>query len=213
MNIDKYINQIKVLIPMVSGFVYNAQKWQQLSVDHKILVSDFEDTYISRADVIKEFNNYYSGNGDCVKAFLLTMIWGFGDTGYGTYRTNSYLANAENKQIIKDSVDAVKKKDLKFAFDNLTKIKGLGVSYITKVLYFSTKGAGIKEYALIFDIRVANALVKLTSPPYIADIVKVYPSSKFEDYQNYNTLIHKLAKQHHVEPDSIELFLFDQKFT
>lgn len=197
---------------MAQGFKYSTKTWQQLSIEHKILVSDFQDTYVSRADVIKAFNNYYSGNGDYMRAFLLTMIWGFGKTGYGTYRTNSYLSNAENKRIIKDSIDAVKKNDLKFAFDNLTKIKGLGVSYITKVIYFATRGAGIQDYALIFDIRVAHSLVRLSASNDVYEIVTVSPTTKFEDYMKYNTLLHRLAKQYEVEAEAIELFLFKQEF-
>lgn len=197
---------------MAMGFTYNTKNWQQLSVEHKILISDYDDAFISRSDVVMAYNNYYSGHGDYIRAFLLTMVWGFGNTGYGTYRTNSFLSDTKNTLIIKDSIEAVRSNNLKFAYDNLTKIKGLGVSYITKVLYFATRGAGIQDYALIFDIRVANSLVRLSASNDVYEIVKVSPTSKFEDYQKYNMLIHQSAKQYGVEADAIELFLFKQSF-
>lgn len=212
MNIEKYINQIQELKPMASGFMYNTKTWQKLSVEHKILVSDFEDTYISRADVIKAFNSYYLGNGDYMRAFLLTMIWGFEDTGYGAYRTNLYLSTETNTELIRQSIDNAGENNLKISYILLKKIKGLGVSYITKVLYFATRGAGIKDYALVFDNRVAQSLVRLFASNDIYKLVNISPSSKFEDYQMYNKLIHQFAKQYEVEADVIELFLFNRSF-
>ena len=197
---------------MAMGFMYYTKKWHQLSAEHKILISDNDDAFISRSDVVMAYNDYYSGHGDYIRAFLLTMVWGFGNTGYGTYRTNSFLSDTENRLIIKDSIEAVRSNNLKFAFDNLKKIKGLGVSYITKVLYFATRGAGIQDYALIFDIRVAHSLVRLSASNDVYEIVKVSPTTKFEDYMKYNTLLHRLAKQYEVEAEAIELFLFKQEF-
>ena len=213
MNLEKYINQIEQLKPMATGFKYNTKVLQKLSGEHKLFISDFEDKYVSRADVIKAFEDYYSGNGNYMRAFLLTMIWGFADTGYGTHRTNMYVTNLESNKLIKDAIDAVKNKNLKSAFNNLMKIKGLGVSYSTKILHFATKASGDKEYALIYDIRVASALVQLTTPSHIFEIVNVYPSPKFDNYQKYNQLIHRLAHQYNLEPDAIEVFLFEQKFS
>jgi hypothetical protein len=212
MELEIYIDQIRQLKPIATGFMYNEKIWQKLSRKHKILVSDFENEIVSRSDVTKAFEDYYTGNGNYLRAFLLTMIWGFADTGYGTHRTNNYITNTENTNLIKSAIDAVPNSDLKKAFNNLMKIKGLGVSYITKVLHFATKATGIKEYALIYDIRVAKSLIKLTVPNYIFEIVDVYPSTKFADYQKYNKLIHRLAQEHNLEPDAIELFLFEQKF-
>lgn len=212
MNLDKYINQIRGLKPMAQEFNYNAKKWQQLSSEHKILVSDFEDIYISRDDVVKVFNNYYFGNSDYMRAFLLTMIWGFGDTGYGTFRTNNFISTPANTELIKQSIDSARVNDLERAYNLLKKIKGLGVSYISKVLYFATRGAGIQDYALIFDNRVAQSLVRLFAGNDIYRLVNISPSSKFEDYQTYNKIIHQFAKQYEVEADVIELFLFNRSF-
>lgn len=197
---------------MAQGFKYNETKWQQLSSENKILVSDFENKNISRDDVVKAFNNYYSGNGDYMSAFLLTMIWGFGDTGYGAFRTNNFISTAENLQLIKRGIDLAKEDNLEIAFQSLMKIRGLGISYATKVLYFATRAAHKQDYAIIFDNRVAQSLVRLYANNEIAAILNVSPSSKFEDYQKYNMLIHQAAKQFGVEADAIELFLFNQSF-
>ena len=212
-NLDKHYTHISKLNPLIdSKFVYNSTRWSKLLPRYKKLVSDFEDKSISRADVVKAYKNYYSNKGDAIRAFMLTMVWGFSDTGYGTHRTNTYISKPINITLIKQAIAAVKQNDLKSAFNDLKKIEGLGVSYITKVLYFATRGAQHSNYALIYDIRVASALVQLTTPKEIFDIVSINPSSKFEDYEKYNTLIHCLAKKYKLEAESIEMFLFNQQF-
>ena len=211
--LNNHIAQISKLKPLSdSKFVYDSSRWSKLIPMYKRLISDFEDKSISRAEVINTYKEYYSKQGDAMRAFMLTMVWGFADTGYGTHRTNNYISEPSNVVLIKKAIDAVKKNDLKSAFNDLKKIKGLGVSYITKILYFATRGAQQLNYALIYDIRVASSLVKLTTPNEIFEIVSINPSSKFLDYEKYNTLIHSLASKHKIEAESIEMFLFNQEF-
>lgn len=212
MNLEKYINRIEALEPMAAGFMYRVKTWNKLSLPHQLLIKDFEGKQITRSDVIKEYELYFRYGKSVLKPFLLTMIWGFSDTGYGTHRTNNYLATADNVEKIKQSLDAVKKEDIKTAFKTLKSIKGLGVSYLTKVLYFASKAAGLKNYSLIYDIRVASSLVQLNSPKQIFEIVSVNPSSKYNNYSKYNRLMHELAIKYKVEADAIELFLFKKDF-
>jgi endonuclease III-like uncharacterized protein len=141
------------------------------------------------------------------------MVWGFADTGYGTHRTNKYISNNDNIFKIKTALDFIHENgqdSLKNAFKKLKEIEGLGVSYLTKILYFATRAKCLDNYALIFDIRVAAALIKITTPKEINEIVNVGPSSKFTDYQKFNTLIHKLAKDNKDEADQMEMYLFNQ---
>lgn len=211
-DLGKYIEQIKQLEPLATGFMYNANTWSKLSEPHKLLIKDFEDRIVTRADIINAYETYCKEGTDVMRPFLLTMVWGFSDTGYGTHRTNNYITNPENIDLIKQGIDAAQRNNFKTAFKALKQIKGLGVSYLTKVLYFASKGAGIKNYALIYDIRVASSLIQLTTPREIFEIVSINPSSKYEDFAKYNKLVHELAAKHNVEADAIELFLFEQKF-
>ena len=211
MNLDKYKKDILSFKSKVasSGCKYNAETWSKLSAPHKKLIADFKEKTITRAHVIKAYEDYYKNGKDVLRPFLLTMIWGFSDTGYGTYRTNKYIVSKDNLKLIKESVDAVKLNDIETAFAKLKKIKGLGISYISKVLYFASKAAGNKDYVLIFDIRVARSLININTDKDVADLVNIYPSSKHEDYNKYNKLMHVVAKKYKVDADVIELFLFD----
>ncbi len=211
-DLDKYIEQIRQLEPMATGFEYKTQKWNKLSPTYRLLIEDFEGKWITRADVIKAYEKYYQGGTNLMIPFLLTMVWGFADTGYGTHRTNNYISNPKNVDLIKQGIHAAQSNNFKTAFKTLKQIKGLGVSYLTKVLYFASKGAGIKNYALIYDIRVASSLIQLTTPKEIFEIVSINPSSKYEHYAKYNQLVHELATNYSVEADVIELFLFNKNF-
>jgi hypothetical protein len=210
---DQQINSIKKLKPLIdSKFVYKKERWTSLNSDYKYLIQEFEDKEISRIDVINAYKDYYTDNSKgFMKAFLLTMVWGFADTGYGTHRTNNYIASNDNIKKIRKALDFIGKNEqdsLKNGFNELKRIKGLGVSYLTKILYFATRSKNIDDYALIFDIRVAAALVKLTTPKEIYEIVTIGPSSKFTNYQKFNGLIHRLAKDNQIEAEQLEMYLF-----
>jgi len=210
---QEHINIIKDLKPMEVGFEYKTSAWRNLTDEHKALVKDFEEKKVYRKDIIQAYQAYYEKKVDVLKPFLLTMIWGYADTGYGNYRTNKYLVSKEGidqTDSIKNAIDLAQAYKIKEAYKTLNQIKGLSISFISKVLYFATKAADEnKEYALVFDIRVASSLIKLTTPKEVFDIVTVYPSAKYDDYAKYNAFIHQLAKTNNLEADAIELFLFD----
>jgi hypothetical protein len=192
-----------------SKFRYETRRWKELN--HRDQISDFEDREISRNDVLLAFQAYFSNQTDFIRPFLLTMIWGFSNAGYGTYRTNLYLSSEENKILIKKGINEMAHRNLKSAFKTLLKIPGLNISYLSKILYFAGKAAGIQDYPLIFDIRVSRALVKLVHPD-LSNFLEILPSKKFEDYEKFNSFIHALAKKHDLEADALELFFFDGQF-
>ncbi|MEX2484160.1 MAG: hypothetical protein WED10_06365 [Brumimicrobium sp.] len=210
--IENYISQIKSIKNEHSAFDYKTSVWSKLNQELKKEVKDFENKSISRSQVLKAYKDYFNTNGNIIRPFLLTMIWGFSDNGYGTYRTNKYLTNPENHKLIKTAFEAVNNEEIEKAFKALKKIEGLGISYISKILYFAGRAKGIKNYPLIYDIRVARSLLLLSTPKEVVELVEVYPSSKFKDYNKFNEMIHGWAKKYNLKAECIEIFLFDQKF-
>lgn len=212
--IFKYQNQIQQLKPLQdSGFIYNPKRWSKLNTEAKKLVAAHENKIINRKEVIDAFKQYYQGEVNYLYPFTLTMLWGFADTGYGTFRTNKYLSSEQNTNIIISAFIAIQENDIKKAYELFMQIKGLNISYISKLLYFGTRAMGYKEYALIFDIRVARSLVKLLDPEgNIAGLLDISPSNKYKDFYKYNVLMHSWAKDLNVEAENIEMFLFDGDF-
>jgi len=103
----------------------------------------------------------------------------------------------------------VKEENIQQAYKILKSIKGLNISYISKLLYFSTRALGHSDYFLIFDIRVARSLIRLSCPPTLVNLIDVKPSDKFEHYSQYNVQMHQLAQQHKVSAEALEMYLAD----
>lgn len=82
-------------------------------------------------------------------------------------------------------------------------------------MYFASKGlSDNKECYLIYDIRVARALVKMTCPAEIYEIIEVMPSDKFSHYKKYNEMLYRIASENDIEADALEMFLFEyDKYT
>lgn len=206
-----YISHIKELKPMEQSFVYSSQKWKLLDKNFKELLSDFVNKEISRLEIIKSYRDYFSGKSEAVKPFLMTLIWGYANTGYGYSRTKPLIKRSVFKNII-SAIDELKEDKIEIAFEKLQSIKGLGISFISKILYFSSKALEREDYQLIFDSRVASSLLKLSVGEELSKLFKLTPSDKFEDYEDYNKLMHNMAKENSLEADSIEMFFYEQKF-
>lgn len=213
MKINIYKEVIQNLKPLIeSKFKYDTARWRHLNNEFSTSITHFENQDISRQDVINSYKDFYDSKTEWETPFLLTMVWGFGDTGYGTYRTNSYLSKESNHLLIKEALQAVYNLELEKAYHKLKNIHGLNISYISKILYFATRACNYKEYALIFDIRVARSLIELTTVPEIFEIVEITPSSKFRHFMMYNRLMHKYSEELDVSAECLEVFLFEQRF-
>ena len=213
---EQQLNIQKLNPNLDSKFKYNTDRWTKLNERYKTEIRDFENKDVTRQNIIECYQDYFTGKSESfIKPFLLTMVWGFSDTGYGTHRTNTYLSNDVSIKLIEESIQLIKKgepKCIEKAFKTLKKIKGLGISYSTKVLYFATKAKGISEYSLIFDIRVAASLIMLSAPKELYSIVTIQPSSKYNDYKRFNDVMHATAYKYSVSAEQLEMYLFNQDF-
>ncbi len=210
-NLIPHIDEIKELNPPKQSSKYSPHTWRLLNEKHKLFLKGFIENSITREDIISSYKDYYKGKTDFVQPFLLTMLWGFGTNGYGAYRTNGYLSE-ENIPLVQKALEDLKHGNVEMAYINLMKINGLSISYVSKVLYFGTRALGIKEYSLIFDIRVARALVRIEAGKEIENILNITPSDKYQDYVSYNKLIHKWAMDLNLDAEAVEMYLFDLKF-
>jgi hypothetical protein len=210
MNLQDHIPAIQALQPQTaSAFTYDTHRWIKLL--NQEVVEDFANQLISRENVLEAFRAYQSGQCSYLRPFMLTMIWGFADNGYGTHRTNLYIGSEANLHQIEAAIKSAMNGDIQSAFKALQKIKGLGISYISKVLYFATKASNNPNYALIFDIRVARALVMLSSPLPYTEILEISPSGKYKAYKIYNEMMHRLAEENGISADALEMYLFELK--
>lgn len=206
--IGTYIEAIKTLDPTPNnqGFKFVLKNWRNSFDDEGLLekVAHLDGVAITRSMVIEKFREE-----DALLAFLYAMIWGFTETGYGAFRTNNYMVEANRLTIFK-GINAAKNGKYKEAFKTLYEIKGLGISYVSKILYFAGKATNSADYPLIFDNRVAHSLVAIQSKE-IAELLSISPKVKWETYDSYNKMLHRWGNEYKIEADWIELFLFNLK--
>lgn len=210
-DIEEYLEIIKKLEPLNnSKFKYNGLRWRYLNGNLKNSVIRYLDKEISRQNIIDSFKEYFKGKIDVETPFTLTMIWGFSETGYGTFRTNKYLSHEGNKQLVVKALQYIRNNDLENGYKTFKQVKGLGISYISKLMYFATRALpNCEEYCLIYDIRVARTLLKISCPKEIYEILQVSPSDKYEHYMSYNEMLHRISKNNNIDADALEMFLFD----
>ena len=98
MDISTHMSSIKYLNPLKdSGIKFDALRWGNLNNEYKNYIAEHQDKFISRQIVIESYVKFYIGEHPWETPFLLTMIWGFGNAGYGTHRTNLYLSTEKNQ--------------------------------------------------------------------------------------------------------------------
>lgn len=99
-------------------------------------------------------------------SFLLDLLWGYG-TGKG--RAHSAVCKMlQDPQIgwhLAKGRSAVAAGDYRQAFEAYNSIQGMGMSFVSKVMYFESRAARSHDYVPIFDDRVARKLFQLAIDP------------------------------------------------
>lgn len=214
-NLEKFKTEIQGLAPLDGSIMYSPEKWEKAFENKKSLLNcaaHLAGKQISRKTIIQQYKKYYKHTGyDFKTPFLYTMIWGY-NSNYGPHRTYEIIKYKGNFDLIEQAIVSMKTNDLDSAFKYLRNVKGLGISYLSKILYFAGKARSSTNYPLIFDIRVATALVSLSSGGSLDSLLKVTPSDNLKSYIAYNKLIHDWALELDADADQVEFFLFEQKF-
>ncbi len=162
--------------------------------------------YPKSAEVItiNRFDLYSSSN---MEEFVLkTLMWGYPTKGRGNNINNllkpdnfinliAILKEYQNSEIT-----------LEILQKNLNKIKGLGLSTMTKFTHFlNTKINGNR--ALILDNQIIEAINTKRYEEFRA-LEGISYDNAVKKYQVYTEIIEKLTREMNVSPDQVEMFLF-----
>ncbi len=182
--IKEYLENILAVDVNQQSNVFNYERWLKGIPNVEALQSfeKFHNSKITRKLVIEEFDSYFldTRNNDVVKPFLLSMIWGYEGSGYGTFRTLKYFDDPGLAIKLKDALFYVSNKNIEGAFNELNKVKYLSTSFASKVLYFAAKAKKIEDYPLIFDMRAATGMVTLASSNAITQMVAITPKKGWQ---------------------------------
>ncbi len=114
---------------------------------------------LARADVAKFGASAADGAEEALMAFVATMVWGFGRTGYGVFRTDRILAvNKDAAAKLRHVAQVVRNDGPVEGFRmmaNDDRLKWLGPAFGTKYLHFCSTP---DKPALILDDLVATWL-------------------------------------------------------
>lgn len=151
---------------------------------------------ISRDDIKK--------TSDTKKKIVKILMWGY--PGGGRYgQVQNILLNMDVLTNWLEKIECNNFGSVRNALGNLSEINGLGLSTISKLLYFFDVKIG-NIPCQIYDGKVINSLNKNHQIDELAgrnDWGRTYP-----DYEEYIDLLSKLSKNCECSPDRIELFLF-----
>ncbi|PVB15930.1 hypothetical protein D2E76_25435 [Mycobacteroides abscessus] len=177
---------------------------------HEALYDDLVEHVRTTGGIYRSFIHGRS-TGDPVGLFLLAMAWGYEDVGYGPYRTQQILTLPRSDQSIRRIVEATQSSGAEAGWGALfgeCRLKGLNLSFGTKLLYFAGYKTDHRPRPLILDDRVRWSLYDFkrgTVPaPGRGTVTK-------DDYLRYCELAEVWASDPfwEQEPDVVEYGLYD----
>lgn len=184
--------------------------WEALFVKHKELHDELSLHSTANNGISREFiHNHAAKDVDPVEVFLLAMVWGFGTVGYGAHKTAKMLANPKSEDNIRKIFQATRDEGAAAGWSALLadhKVRGLGISFGTKLLYFAGYSTGHELRPLVLDDNVRWSLYDLARgavPPPGTTVMKKH-------YLNYLELARSWADDPSwaQEPDVVEYALF-----
>jgi len=177
--------------------------WVRLMQPHAELHPLIARRSVSRQDVL----DLASGQQSQTATFVAVMAWGYGNSGLGIANTCQATADRQLGPNLSACTLRPENGNITQAYDALSDIKGLGPTFLTKVLYFFGGVEG--DFPLILDSCVLRSLAAL-----YGTLIDRYASISYETiydsagYLNYVGVMHDWARALNVKADDIEYFLW-----
>jgi hypothetical protein len=159
---------------------------------------------INRADVTAQFVGADRSEDAAVRAFIAAMVWGYGRIGYGPYRTAAILASTDQAGVtLLKTLQETRRGGGPAGFTYLAKnrLKGLGVAFGTKYLYFCVADSQTVAPAPILDSVVRNWLA-------VHDKWRPRSDWNLENYGQYCTRVREWADELQVSQGTVEFLMF-----
>lgn len=166
--------------------------------------SDGGTVSISRAQVF--------AHSDPADLFLAALIWGFGQTGYGWSRTKRIIeASTSIPETVEAYVDASRMSPeavWRSWSRSPHRIRGLGTAFASKVAYFAAYDRTPGLRPLISDRNTRWAVWILTGY-WAVERSRWNSDDDGESYATYVRWAHDTAAREGIEPEDVELALFE----
>lgn len=190
--------------PAQSPIAWPRRSWELYFPEHLDLLNRLPDL-ISRDDVRRLAVDAAVHDHHALEAFVASMVWGYGNVGYGRWRTRRVLVTnphaaealryAAHLQTTSGAVESYR------SLANAGRLKHLGPAFGTKFLHFVPQSPDANP-ALILDAIVAAAIAAVSG-------IRISPVVwRTSTYERYLSLIVGWSEALSVEPAEVEMLLF-----
>lgn len=165
-----------------------------------------EDIFGSRDTISLTRSEVLNTNKSIDHKIIKTLMWGYPTKGRG--KNIDKVLQYENFRSVREFLISMKSTGLLLVDleKQIKEVDGLGISTITKLLYFFR--IPFKEYyCLILD----NQIIKLVEEKKYAELLPLQGLNRYNAvnrYYNYLELLNKLSRKIDCDPAQIELFLY-----
>lgn len=201
MRIFDFENLIKELPYKNHSFKINKQNW--VNTDQTNLIDSF---FKENNSIIINRSDLFKCNQNTEELIIKTLMWGYPTKGRGN-NINDILEKAQFINLI-EILKNYRNKSIQFKDfkKDISNVKGLGLSTMTKFTYFlNTSMNGNK--AVIFDNRIQFVLKDKIFQEFNG-FEKLSSHNLINYYEDYIVIVNSIANKMKVQPDQIEYFLF-----
>ena len=183
--------------------------WQKHSLPCLSVLTELASEFRQHQTIRRKF--LFETYQDRAARELLTavMAWGLGLSNYGPSRAGRILSQDHADKAIEAVVDAARQGGAAAGYGTYyTKgntLKGLDVSFITKLIHFAGYESRHRPRPLIYDKLVATAITRLPTAPLLPDIEDQVTTVAYEHYCQW---AHDTAVENGTEPAVVEWALF-----
>ncbi|MDQ0679739.1 hypothetical protein QFZ30_003121 [Arthrobacter pascens] len=196
--------------PAQRSFPWKGGGWKRWLPEHSNAIESLQNP-LGRSGVTKLCSGV-SDEHAAMHGFLAASIWGFGDAGYGPYRTRAILDN--NPSFARDLLQFAKVAQTLgglAAFEHAVNgrratrnyFRGYGPAFATKFIYFTTKAAPDVETSPVMDKIVATWFRK-----HVPGSALRLDWHSAESYKHYLTCVKQWANELEITSDEVEQLIF-----
>jgi hypothetical protein len=196
-------------MPKQESFDWSKSKkrWIQTFPESEYFVASLP-SQLGREQVSHIFSNSQTSPEE---KFLSSMIWGYGDVGYGPFRVRKILDNVRIETVLRESLELCRQElpleSYSYMKDN--RIPGLGPAFGTKWLYFASLGY---QEMPIYDSLVAQWMSKNYHDFDFSHRSLSSELWNLKTYSLYFSFVKFHAEYLKISPGEVELVIFNDAF-
>jgi hypothetical protein len=185
------------------SFLIERKNWSEITFNH---LDAIFSTY-GNDKMIRLNREMLFEDSESTEEFIFkVLLWGYPTKGRGN--NIKILLEKENLEELKIILEKYKNNNVSTEelVEDVSKIKGLGISTVSKFLYFlNAKIDGFK--ALILDDQILNVINRKRISE-LNQLSSLKREKALKKYSKYLEKMSELSKELECEPDQIEIFLF-----